>query len=117
MGVVFKAKQISVNRIVAIKVLLDSLAQNKEFIRRFEREFLDHVGRSRSAIYDAIVQTGKLGDDTVGELEAAITAFKQGFQTGEGKSLVNEAPAEAMDAEERGQEKITRYAQPSSKKR
>jgi F-type H+-transporting ATPase subunit alpha len=86
-------------------------------IRRFEREFLDHIGRNRSAIYDAIVQTGKLGDDTVGELEAAITEFKQGFQTGTGESLVNEAPAEAMEAEDRGQEKITRYAQPSSVKR
>jgi F-type H+-transporting ATPase subunit alpha len=33
-------------------------------IRRFEREFLDFVGRSHGAIYDAIVGTGKLGDDT-----------------------------------------------------
>ncbi len=53
----------------------------------------------------------------MGELEAAIAQFKQGFQTGEGQSLVNEAPEEAMDAVERGQEKITRYAQPSSRKR
>ena len=83
-------------------------------IRRFEREFLDHIGRDRPAVYDAIVQTGKLGDDTIGELEAAIHSFKQGFQTGAGESLVNEAPAEAMEAEDRGQEKITRYSQPSS---
>jgi len=38
MGVVFKAKQVSVDRVVAIKILLDPLAQNKEFIKRFERE-------------------------------------------------------------------------------
>jgi serine/threonine-protein kinase len=38
MGMVYKAKQLSVDRVVAIKVLLDSLAQNKEFIKRFERE-------------------------------------------------------------------------------
>ncbi len=38
MGLVFKANQTSVDRIVAVKVLLDSLAQNKEFIKRFQRE-------------------------------------------------------------------------------
>ena len=38
MGLVFKAKQTSVDRIVAVKVLLDTLAQNKEFIKRFQRE-------------------------------------------------------------------------------
>jgi len=38
MGIVYKAKQLSVDRVVAIKVLLDALAQNKEFIKRFERE-------------------------------------------------------------------------------
>src|SRR5262249_60953168 len=38
MGIVYKAKQASVNRVVAVKVLLDALAQNKEFIKRFQRE-------------------------------------------------------------------------------
>ena len=38
MGVVYKAKQQSVDRVVAIKILLDPLAQNKEFIKRFEHE-------------------------------------------------------------------------------
>ena len=38
MGLVFKAKQASVNRVVAVKVLLDALAENKEFIKRFRRE-------------------------------------------------------------------------------
>jgi serine/threonine-protein kinase len=38
MGIVYKARQASVDRVVAIKVLLDALAQNKEFIKRFDRE-------------------------------------------------------------------------------
>jgi serine/threonine-protein kinase len=38
MGVVYKARQIAVDRIVAVKILLDALAQNKEFIKRFDRE-------------------------------------------------------------------------------
>jgi serine/threonine-protein kinase len=38
MGLVFKARQTSVDRIVAVKVLLESLAENKDFIKRFERE-------------------------------------------------------------------------------
>ena len=87
-------------------------------VRRFEAELLDFVGRSHPEIYAAILQTGKLGDDVVSGLTGAIGEFKQQFTTGEGKSLVGtEAPAEAMDAEDRGQEKITRYAKPSSVKR
>jgi F-type H+-transporting ATPase subunit alpha len=78
-------------------------------IRRFESEFLDFIGRSHSNVFDAITQTGKLGDDVVSELETAIKEFKEQFTTGEGKSLVNEAPAEAMDEEDHGQETIKKY--------
>ena len=82
-------------------------------IRKFEREFLDYVGREHKGIYDAILQTGKLDDDTVEALKRAIGSFKQEFQTSEGKSLiVNEPDAEAMEAGEVGQEKVTRYRQP-----
>jgi F-type H+-transporting ATPase subunit alpha len=82
-------------------------------VRRFEREFLDYVGREHKGVYDAILQTGKLEDDTVEALKKAVAAFKREFQTSEGKTLVdNEPPVEAMDAGEVGQEKVTRYRQP-----
>lgn len=54
MGVVFKARQNSVNRIVAVKILLDALAQNKEFIRRFEHEAQIAAKLSHNNIVNAI---------------------------------------------------------------
>jgi len=38
MGRVYRAQQLSLNRIVAIKVLSEDLAKHKSFIRRFEKE-------------------------------------------------------------------------------
>jgi F-type H+/Na+-transporting ATPase subunit alpha len=82
-------------------------------IRKFEREFLDYVGRQHQGVYDAILQTGRLEDDTVEALKRAIGQFKQEYQTSEGQQLiVNEPEAEAMEAGEVGQEKVTRYRQP-----
>ncbi len=54
MGVVYKAKQMSVDRVVAIKILLDSLAQNKEFIKRFEREAKIAARLSHNNVVNAI---------------------------------------------------------------
>ncbi len=54
MGVVYKARQTSVDRVVALKVLLDALARNKEFIKRFEREAKIAAKLSHSNIVNAI---------------------------------------------------------------
>jgi F-type H+/Na+-transporting ATPase subunit alpha len=82
-------------------------------IRKFEREFLDYVGREHQGVYDGIRQTGRLEDDAIESLKQAIGSFKQEFQTSEGKPLVvNEPEAEAMESDDVGQEKVTRYRQP-----
>jgi len=54
MGMVFKAKQTSVDRIVAVKVLLEALAKNTEFIKRFEREAKIAAKLSHNNIVNAI---------------------------------------------------------------
>ncbi|SET62503.1 F0F1 ATP synthase subunit alpha [Geodermatophilus poikilotrophus] len=76
-------------------------------VRRFEREFLDFVARSHGGVYDGIRQSRALGDDAVSGLERAVEEFYGQFQTAEGERLrVHEDEAEAMDASERGQERV-----------
>jgi serine/threonine-protein kinase len=60
MGVVYKAKQTSVDRIVAVKVLLDALAKNREFIKRFDREAKIAAKLSHNNIVNAI-DAGEVG--------------------------------------------------------
>jgi eukaryotic-like serine/threonine-protein kinase len=60
MGVVFKAKQTSVDRIVAVKVLLEALAKNKEFIKRFDREAKIAAKLQHNNIVNAI-DAGEVG--------------------------------------------------------
>ncbi|SDX80650.1 ATP synthase F1 subcomplex alpha subunit [Geodermatophilus africanus] len=76
-------------------------------VRRFEREFLDYVARNHGGVFDGIRQSRALGDDAVSGLERAVEDFYGQFQTAEGGTLrVNEDEAEAMDASERGQERV-----------
>ncbi|MCF6743247.1 F0F1 ATP synthase subunit alpha [Blastococcus sp. KM273128] len=76
-------------------------------VRRFESEFLDFLGRGDNAVFTSIQQTKKLEDDTVASLERAVETFYGQFTTSEGESLAgNEPEAEAMDASERGQERV-----------
>jgi F-type H+-transporting ATPase subunit alpha len=76
-------------------------------VRRFESEFLDFIARGDNGIFDTIRESKKLEDDTVSSLEKAVEAFYGQFTTGEGESLhVHDDEAEAMDASERGQERV-----------
>jgi F-type H+-transporting ATPase subunit alpha len=75
-------------------------------VRRFESEFLDFLARGDNGILPAISGTKKLEDDTVASLERAVDSFYGQFTTSDGESLVNEPEAEAMDASERGQERV-----------
>jgi F-type H+-transporting ATPase subunit alpha len=84
-------------------------------VRRFEAEFLDFIGRSHQGIFDAILQTGKLEDSTIEQMERAIEEFSKQFQTSEGQPLIKEAAVDAMDKDAEGQESITRHKRPAPK--
>jgi len=71
-----------------------------EDIRRFDSEFLDHVDRNHSAIFESIRSTTDLSDENVSKLEKAIGDFKKQFRTTAGHSLVNDAPVAAIDEDD-----------------
>ncbi|KUP96183.1 F0F1 ATP synthase subunit alpha [Thermobifida cellulosilytica] len=77
-----------------------------EDIRRFESEFLAYLRREHSKILDTIRETEKFEDETAQALTDAINEFKKTFQTSAGTILGTEAPAEALDESEVGQETI-----------
>jgi len=61
MGEVYKAKQISLDRVVALKVLLESFARDRDFVARFEREARTAAKLSHPNIVGA-VDVGKAGE-------------------------------------------------------
>ena len=79
-----------------------------EDIRRFEAEFLDHLERNQNALLTSIRETGELSDDGLTTLKDAITEFKKGFQTSEGRLLGEEEPVEPIADEAITQETVTR---------
>jgi F-type H+-transporting ATPase subunit alpha len=79
-----------------------------EDIRRFERDFLDHLKRDHKDVLESIRATSDLSDDTVTLLERAIEGFKKTFTTSAGTPLINEAPAEALEESEVQHATITR---------
>jgi F-type H+-transporting ATPase subunit alpha len=78
-------------------------------ILKFEREFLDHLGR-KSKVLNTIRETNNLEDDTIKELEKQIESFKKSFQTSSGEGLLkpDETNVEALAEEDVAQEKIVK---------
>jgi F-type H+-transporting ATPase subunit alpha len=78
-------------------------------ILRFERELLDYLGRNTSVLSD-LREKNVLSDDIVSTLDSSIDAFKQEFQTGEGKPLASVGREEftATNADDVNQEKIVK---------
>jgi F-type H+/Na+-transporting ATPase subunit alpha len=77
-------------------------------IRRFERDLHDYIQHNDKQIFDTIVETGTLPDDTIGELTKAVAEVKQQFRTSEQIAAAAEDDAEAMSAEDVGQHTVTR---------
>ncbi|CCH34584.1 F0F1 ATP synthase subunit alpha [Actinosynnema sp. NPDC047251] len=75
-------------------------------VRRFEADFLDHVRRSHDVILSSIRESKKLSEDTEKGIVDAVNAFKQQFTASNGATVVNEAPADAMDADKVGHESV-----------
>jgi len=56
-------------------------------ISRFEREFLEYVGRQHKGIYDEILAGGKVEGDLAEQLEIAVGDFKKQFETSSGEAI------------------------------
>jgi F-type H+-transporting ATPase subunit alpha len=75
-------------------------------VSKFEREFLEYVGRQHKGIYDAVLSGGKLDDSLVEQLENAISDFKKQFETSDGKGIGGDAPKPNTDkASDKGSDK------------
>jgi len=85
-------------------------------VRRFEAELLDHVRHHEEGLLKEIRDTKDLSDDAEERLAGAIKAVLEQFTTSDGKSLVNEAEADALNADELGHESVkVRRAAPAKK--
>ncbi|MGR6900659.1 F0F1 ATP synthase subunit alpha [Glutamicibacter sp. BSL13] len=78
-------------------------------VRRFEQEFIDYL-RHRTEVLNVIDQTGKLEDETVEAMKAAVADFKAGFFGDGADRLVNAGHEEhdALDSEAVDQEQIVK---------
>jgi serine/threonine protein kinase len=82
MGTVYKARQLSMNRLVAIKILKPRLAANAEFLVRFQREAHLAAKFSSNNVVQAI-DVGSAGNTHYFVMEYVDgTTLKQALQTG-----------------------------------
>jgi len=85
-------------------------------VRKFEAELLDHMRHHEEGLLAEIRDTKDLSDDAEERLVNAINAVKEQFTASDGSSVVNEAKAEAMDAEDVEHESVkVRRAAPTKK--
>lgn len=56
-------------------------------VRRFEREMLDFLHREHQSLLTSIVEGRKMSDDTIQTLTDAVDAFRNQFETADGKLL------------------------------
>jgi F-type H+-transporting ATPase subunit alpha len=84
-------------------------------VQRFEAEFLDHVRHSATEIFTDIRESKKLNEDNENKLVETVDEFKKSFSASDGSSVVNEAKADALDADEVGSESV-KVNRPAPKK-
>jgi F-type H+-transporting ATPase subunit alpha len=68
-----------------------------EDISKFEREFLEYVGRQHKGIYDEILSGAKVEGGLQESLETAIADFKKTFETSSGEAIGGDAPKPGTD--------------------
>ena len=108
MAVVYKAKQVSLNRIVAVKVLPKRLSRNREFVERFYRE-----GRAAAQLnHNNIVQAIDVGE--AGGFHYFVMEFVEGctvhdevsegrtYDEAEAIDIISQVARALLHAHERG---------------
>ncbi|TWP53442.1 F0F1 ATP synthase subunit alpha [Lentzea tibetensis] len=85
-------------------------------IRRFVADFKDSLRRNHADVLGGIVETKKLSDDAKKRIVDAVSDFKKQFTASDGTTIVNEAPAKAMDADKVGHESVKVHKPEPTKK-
>ncbi|MCF3939046.1 F0F1 ATP synthase subunit alpha [Gordonia sp. Z-3] len=76
-------------------------------VRNFETQLLSHLHHEAKGVYDSIAGGKALSDDQAEALVDETNKFKNSYLTHDGKRVVNEAEAKAMDSENVEHEQIT----------